>query len=311
MRTSISRSGFTLIELLVVIAIIGILVGLLLPAVQNAREAARRMQCSNNMKQIALAAHNYHSAFKVLPPGSFGPDWRERPEFRDPRGWDVPFGHFGWPAPLLPYLEQQSLYDSLDWDKPAYAEFVLENNRQFGPTGDSVNREAAVNMPSVFSCPSVPPLFEGEFKDYGINAGTGRCCPERNDDPTQMNGIGFWNSKTKFNGILDGLSNTFLFMEFAHLGNHSFTRENEGSNHFLFVHHISQGYVTSREHNGFPFSPNTTRFNARSTHGLHPGGIMVTMADGSVQFISDHIDFELYDSMFTRNDGEVVDINFQ
>jgi prepilin-type N-terminal cleavage/methylation domain-containing protein len=90
--------GFTLVELLVVIAIIGILVGLLLPAVQAAREAARRMQCSNNLKQIGLAAHNYESSMKVLPSGYVRTNNQE--------GW-------GWAALLLPYTEQGSLYEQL------------------------------------------------------------------------------------------------------------------------------------------------------------------------------------------------------
>lgn len=307
MWTARRRIGFTLIELLVVIAIIGILVGLLLPSVQAAREAARRMQCSSHLKQIALAAHNYHSAFKILPPGSFGPHWNERPEFKDPRGWNLPFGHFGWSAPLLPFVEQQKMYEALDLDKPAYAAFILERGVQLGPAGDTVNQQVATNMPAVFSCPSVPPVYRaGHFKDYAINGGTGRCCPERVRDQHRMNGIGYWDSKTKFRGISDGLAHTFLFLEFAHTGNHSWALEGEGANHFLFVHHISQGYVTSREHNGFPFPPNTTRFNARATHSLHPSGIMASWADGSVDFISDHIDFELYDQMFTREGHEVV-----
>ena len=107
MRKFSYRNGFTLVELLVVIAIIGILVGLLLPAVQAAREAARRMQCGNNLKQMGLALHNYESGFKKLPPAAYGAN----PLKGEPSGEDD--DGFGWMVSILPYIEQQSLYDTI------------------------------------------------------------------------------------------------------------------------------------------------------------------------------------------------------
>ena len=302
-----SNRGFTLVELLVVIAIIGILIGLMIPAVQNAREAARRAQCQNNIRQIAMATQSYHTTYTHFPPGSFGPSWNERREFRDPRGWRLPFGHFGWSAALLQFLDQESMFSSLNFSQPAYAEHILERGRQLGPYGHEDNKEVCTSMPSVFACPSTPYVFDqGHFKDYGINGGTGACCPERRSDPIRFDGLGFLNSKIKMSKIEDGLSTTFSFIEFAHTGNHSWTLENEGANHFIFVHHISQGYVTSREHNGFPFPPNTTRFNARASHSKHIGGVSAAMVDGSVKFISDHIDFKVYDAQFSRAGSEIV-----
>ena len=109
-RSRSSRPGFTLVELLVVIAIIGILVGLLLPAVQAAREAARRMSCSNNFKQIGLAMHNYHTAFKQIPTNGTGT--RRTPS--TPNGTqDCNRLFLSWLVPILPYMEQQALWDEI------------------------------------------------------------------------------------------------------------------------------------------------------------------------------------------------------
>jgi prepilin-type processing-associated H-X9-DG protein len=139
---------------------------------------------------------------------------------------------------------------------------------------------------------------KNQFKDYGINHGTGACCPERTQNG--MDGVAWVNSGLKTAKIRDGLSNTFLFLEFAHFGNHSWVKYDEGTNQFLFVHHVSQGYVTCAEHNGTPTPPNSTTWNHRGAHSDHTGGVYATWCDGHVYFISDHIDFKVYRSMFTR-----------
>ena len=297
------QGGFTLIELLVVIAIIGLLIALLLPAVQASREAARRSQCGNNLKQITLASLNYADVHKVLPPGSIG-KMNGNSDF--PSGWGdptygnwLPYGHFGWPVPLLPFVEQQSLYDVIDLSVPAYAESIPENGTDRGPGGDPKNKFAANNMPSLFVCPSAHRVKpETQFKDYGINSGTGACCPERTQDG--MDGIAFVKSHLDLKKISDGTSKTLAFIEFAHFGSHSWVDYDQGANNFFFVHHISEGYVNCAEYDGTPTPPNSTTYNHRGAHSGHPGGVQATMVDGSVFWIADTIDYAVYRAMFTR-----------
>src|SRR5262249_11835072 len=147
--------------------------GLFLPAVQKVREAAARTQCANNLKQLTLAAHNYHDGYKVLPPGSVDPNNPKSTKgpFTPPDpvvGSGVPWGHISWAAVILPYVEADNLYKTMDFTAPAYAQNVgEEQNSGKGNTVDrgpavvtwngkpNPNKFAALNMPSLFSCPSV------------------------------------------------------------------------------------------------------------------------------------------------------------
>jgi prepilin-type N-terminal cleavage/methylation domain-containing protein len=309
MSRTTSRRAFTLVELLVVIAIIGILVGLMLPAVQAARESARRLECSNNLKQLSLAVASYTATQKTLPPGSTG---KMNGNYNFPAGWSdpnygssLPFGHFGWSAVILPYLEQQNLYDSIDFNQPAYAKSIPESGSDRGPAPNAANAIPAGQQPKFFVCPSAHRVQpKNTFKDYGINHGTGACCPERTSDG--MNGVAWVRSATKTATIRDGLSNTFLFIEFAHFGNHSWIDYNKGSNQFFFVHHVSQGYVTCAEHDGTPTPPNSTSYNHRGAHSDHAGGVQATMCDGHIAWISNHIDYKTYRALFTRNGQDIV-----
>jgi prepilin-type N-terminal cleavage/methylation domain-containing protein len=328
-RTVRLRAGFTLVELLVVIAIIGVLVALLLPAVQAARESARRSQCQNNLKQLALAAMNYEDTFKSLPPGSAGQYTVSGTSASFSGGWrdpqrNTPWGHYSWAALILPFAEQKTLYDSINFDLPAYANSIMEVNggspafgtpTDRGPAGDVKNQIPSSTVPKFFKCPSARPVNAGikEFKDYGINGGTGACCPERTNHVLNMNmdGVGYMGVGVRLAEVTDGTSNTFLFLEEASYLNHSWLAPLKGSNHFMWTHHPSQGFVQSNNGTitGPPSPPNDTTWNNRSAASGHPSGIQAVMVDGHIVWVSNSIDFATYRASFTRGGGESISGN--
>jgi prepilin-type N-terminal cleavage/methylation domain-containing protein/prepilin-type processing-associated H-X9-DG protein len=183
-----NRCAFTLVELLVVIAIIGTLVGLLLPAVQAAREAARRMSCQNNIRQIGLGLHNYHSAYRKLPPGGI----EVRPEVPDGR-------QMAWSAMVLPFMEETAVYQQIDF---SYAFDAPEN------------KEAGARVIATYLCPSTPrgiPLNDGRGPtDYG--GIYGERITGRNDPPR---GVMIHDRPIRFRDITDGLSRTIVVAEDA------------------------------------------------------------------------------------------------
>jgi prepilin-type N-terminal cleavage/methylation domain-containing protein/prepilin-type processing-associated H-X9-DG protein len=192
---SSSRRGFTLIELLVVIAIIAILIGLLLPAVQKVREAAARMQCQNNLKQIGLACHGYHDTYRALPPGYLATGGYVDGANDTAPGW-------GWGAFLLPHIEQDNVYRQLNLTQPVQ------------------NSAAIQTMIKVYLCPSDSP----SPSPFAITGPTGTgiataapssyaatCGPDASDvaDPTGL-GVFYRNSKTRLTDITDGTSQTVM-----------------------------------------------------------------------------------------------------
>jgi prepilin-type N-terminal cleavage/methylation domain-containing protein/prepilin-type processing-associated H-X9-DG protein len=248
--------GFTLIELLVVIAIIGVLVGLLLPAVQKVREAANRMSCSNNLHQLALAAHNYHDTNGYFMPSNGIPPTSALGGFTAPKTfkgiWSdqhfngLPWGTFSWAAYILPFVEADNVYRQINFNYPAYTPDFEEYNHDprqrsavtnqgvpTGPAGspnqgglgygDLANQLAATSMPKVFVCPSSRRANGGNErsqKDYGINGGTqiGGCCNERNT--TSRDGMAWLGSQVRITDATDGTSNTFLFLELSNYAMH-------------------------------------------------------------------------------------------
>lgn len=320
------QNAFTLVELLVVIAIIGILIALLLPAVQAAREAARRTSCTNSLKQIGLALHNYHDTYKqfpasvILSPGV------------------VPFDGWSAQARLLPFLEQENLEDLIDWN--------LDYKSQPAVTKTRV---------ATYLCPSE--IKDEERPDgslthyplnYGINLGTWFVY-----DPNARrggNGIAHPNSRTKFASVIDGTSNTLAFAEVkawnpylrdggnpsapdAPIPNTPADVTSLGGNFKTNSGHTE--WVDGRAHQiGFTgtFPPNTVipfasggktydvdfnssregktanqlTYAAVTSRSYHPGGANAVLADGSVRFVSETVELATWRSLATRDGGEVV-----
>lgn len=287
---TVRRTGFTLVELLVVIAIIGILIALLLPAVQAAREAARRSQCQNHLKQYGLALQNYHDVHKSFPIGNvYGKYWT-------------------FQSMLLPFVEGQTVYQLVNYRCPGTC---FDYGASVTPANDPGNRVLDVDI-----CPSDPNSGRIYSTGHGTDAsaiGYHGCTDYfgvTGTDVTQNigtwnavnNGVLYTNSSVGLSQILDGTSNTIVMGErgipedlwwgWTYCGAGSGDGSGEGDN-----------VLSTR----FPLAPGEPN-DAHMLHfwSYHPGGAQFALADGSVRFLSYTLDFTTYQALSSRAGGEVL-----
>ncbi|MDO4628162.1 MAG: DUF1559 domain-containing protein [Planctomycetia bacterium] len=327
-----NKKGFTLVELLVVIAIIGMLVGLLLPAVQMARESARRMQCSNKLKQLGLATHNYASAHdSVFPPGVGDTEHDSNKE----ADVDNP-GVFAF---LLPYMEYTSLYQMIDFDK-RLSSFLATSN---GATVQTTVIES-------FICPSWgedplctrPGYRKGALMTYnGVNGSyvtssdnNGVKEAEKFKIPTMLNscygkipnnGVFRYAAKTPMGLVKDGTSNTLMFAEFVHKdmtpGGEDY--EYPGSNRMWAfggywngtgaktlhcIRALRYGINNECDRVDGGGSEKQVPFNHLPFGSSHSDGAHFAMADGSVHYFTTDMELKTLKRLGTRDGGEVVDL---
>jgi prepilin-type N-terminal cleavage/methylation domain-containing protein/prepilin-type processing-associated H-X9-DG protein len=335
-RFRLVRSGFTLVELLVVIAIIGILVALLLPAVQAAREAGRRAQCSNQMKQLVLALHNFESAYKRFPSAGNGYAWCPSP---GSNGEANIYNSNGW-VPLLPYYEQQSLYDRFNHKEATANAPSAVRNTTGTLVGDPVangNAALAGTILQAFLCPSdgtadpTERLTGGYYGPGGSLRGSATnydfitsdydfsvCNYWRDSAGTKRRMFGE-NSTTKPGSVTDGLSNTFALGETTryHANGSAFAwayrtwvmvgidpgTSDPGINHW----HLPHVHPTWQNP---PYTPVIGRIRTwwAAAGSLHPGGCQFAMGDGSVRFVSQTVDTTTLERLCSMGDGQVVEV---
>lgn len=296
------NKGFTLVELLVVIAIIGILIALLLPAVQAAREAARRSQCTNNLKQIGLAMHNYHDTHKKFPYG-----YIESPTTLHKRTC--------WFQEVWPYVEQSPLYDM----------YMVDTNQWVMDVDPDV-RDAQI---AAFQCPSdgEQPAKGGSGGNrsggdgfqgsYVVCTGDGIMYYGTGD----LRGIFYRRSQTNFAAIVDGTSNTLLASESIVRGANNTGGWGGAGGYWGGAPHGGYGFTTLEPPNSplpdrvyscksttWPQAPCTstssTDDHRNFARSYHPGGCNFVLADGSVRFISETINLTTYHGLGTRREGE-------
>jgi prepilin-type N-terminal cleavage/methylation domain-containing protein len=287
------QAGFTLLELLVVIAIIAVLIGLLLPAVQKVREAAARVRCANNLKQVGLALHAYHDAIGGFPPGHRDP--RPLPDFGP--GW-------GWAAYLLPYLEQDNLYRALG-----------VNSQQLG---GGANLAPATPLTQtalgVFICPSDPGPLTNPYYDFHGKSnyrGVGGSNWKMQNTPIgyvwsdgllndSANGTFWRNSRVRLADITDGTSNTLVVGETAL----DQARDKWGG---IWVGSVRRdGTLLWVSSVYWSVDTDTLRINGSDKWGFcspHPGGAYFLRGDAGVSFVRDQTDPGVVVAMCGRNDG--------
>jgi prepilin-type N-terminal cleavage/methylation domain-containing protein/prepilin-type processing-associated H-X9-DG protein len=321
-----SQSGFTLVELLVVIAIIGVLVALLLPAVQAAREAARRMQCTNNMKQLGLALQNFHSAHKRFPFAGADYGWCQNPDIAGSlhiRNWNgLVF--------LLPYLEQQAIYDR--FNQTSAATDVLQGNEACcAPTtsrgtlvGDPIGSGNAALSTEVITgllCPSdegeiwlpsgvkyyAAAGFGGAKTNYDFSSTSSYACKYWQSLPENKRRLFGENTQFRDKDVTDGLSNTLAFAETLRTIYNGFTPA------WAYRGWASPGIDLGEQRinvytwPGVINNPDRSRLKWHSSAGsLHGNGVNIVMADGSVHYLNEDTEQPILEALATIAGEEVV-----
>ena len=341
-----TKLGFTLIELLVVIAIIASLVAILLPAVQQAREAARRSSCSNNLKQMGLALHNYHDVYNQMPPAGVG-------EVPNSSGWSR---QPSWMVRIMPYIEQGAAYDGVpmvdnnfdnwnaDWTSPVRGWQVMNSTRIpiFNCPSSPLPQTASYPTTSGTQALGAPTTLTVQISDYAANSGStyqgGTVSTWANGvtwewgGPMADNGVlpfitragfeRFYGKKVSFATITDGTSNTIALGEQSDFYNH--TDDYRASYHPGGIWSCQTSSITSYNGNhvvtSFPINATVmdwtgewaswgtdiVKYNNTAFRSAHAGGAQFALADGSIRFISETIYFGTYTALMDRADGQVV-----
>jgi prepilin-type N-terminal cleavage/methylation domain-containing protein len=306
--------GFTLIELLVVIAIIGVLIALLLPAVQQAREAARRSQCKNNMRQLGLALHNYQDEHRYFPCGYIG-SWAPS----DPDREDVGPG-WGWAALVLHHFEQRDLYHAINFDLNIEADDNSTSRVQLISTMLCPSDPISNRVINVYADDQTTVITRVAGANYVGVFGTG----EVEETLDRANGAFYRNGRIGHRDFNDGLSKTMIVGERSHVLSRS-----------TWVGRVTEGWSgpTPPGEGGLvktpfppeeafimclapvgnddgPRTPNHPQAHNEDFWSNHTGGCHFIMGDGSAQFIGDHIDPFVFQALATRAGGETTSNEF-